>query len=278
MIKRIIPFLLGLFLAFLVVGCSSTKSSKKVHFIGNLSEEAYLEEVVTRSATLQQLSAKMVFNASLDGKNNTRLSGTFRLRRNESIQLSIAPLLGIEVGRIEITPQKVMALDRINKRYVELSFSELRALTHADLDFYALQALFLNELFLPNKKELTSRDLSRFEVLLNQQDEAIIQVKQAKTFTYQFFTTVKEGQLKETRIGLANTPYSLQWGYDSFASWDVYSYPGQMRVAFMGSNKPIVAEFDFSRFSTDGNWQSETDVPKRYEKVELLDLLKTLIK
>ncbi|MGL4519905.1 MAG: DUF4292 domain-containing protein [Phocaeicola sp.] len=277
MIKRTIPYILTLCVVLLVAACSTTKLAKKERLIGDLSEEAYLSEVIERGSELQQLTAKMALTVNLTGK-ATRVSGTLRMRKNESIQLSVAPLLGIEVGRIEITPQKVVALDRINKRYVELSFGELTALLHTELDFYTLQALFFNELFLPGKREVTPRDASRFELSLKREGEALLEVKQSRHFTYQFYTTIQKGTLVESNIAMVNKPYLLKWKYDQFVPVSEATYPSYMRVAFEGAKKPIVAELELSRLSTEGSWQAVSEIPKRYEKVEIQTLLKALLK
>lgn len=48
------------------------------------------------------------------------------MKRDEVIQLSIAPFLGIEVARAEISPDGVLVMDRMNKRYVQVPFDELK--------------------------------------------------------------------------------------------------------------------------------------------------------
>lgn len=276
--KRIIGYVATLLLVAMMAACSSTKVAKKEQMIGNVTADAYLAEVIERNSPLQQLTAKMALTVNLGGKGNTRVAGTLRMRKDESIQLSVAPLLGIEVGRIEITPKKMVAIDRINKRYVELSFEELTALAHTDLDFYTLQALFFNELFLPGKKEVTHRDAARFELSLPQEGEALINVLHSKRFTYQFRTTTQEGRLVESVIAMNNNPYALKWRYDQFLSIEKTTHPSYMRIAFEGAKKPMVAEIELSRLSTEGGWTALSEIPKRYEKVELQTLLKALLK
>ena len=51
------------------------------------------------------------------------VNANMRVRRGEIIRFSVAPILGIEVARIDITPDKIMAVDRMNKRYVEFMLS-----------------------------------------------------------------------------------------------------------------------------------------------------------
>ena len=110
------------------------------------------------------LTAKMAATFTLNGKSTGRVNGTLRIKRGEVIQMSITPFLGIEVGRAEISPEGVLVIDRVNKRYVQVSFEQLKGLANVNLDYHILEALFLNEIFLPGKNKLSVRDLSAAEV------------------------------------------------------------------------------------------------------------------
>ncbi|MBR5613082.1 MAG: DUF4292 domain-containing protein, partial [Bacteroidaceae bacterium] len=154
------------------------------------------------------LTAKMSLALDVSGK-TTKVSGTMRIKKGEVVQLSIAPLLGIEVARAEISPDGVLVIDRVNRRYVRVSFNELQELTNAQLDFYSLQALFLNEIFLPGKKELTSRDISAFDMELIGKDVRL-ELRKAKTFSCSFLTQGSDALLKESFVGLKEMSYGLQ--------------------------------------------------------------------
>ncbi len=277
MMKRIYFYLLSVLLVIMVSSCSSTRNMKKGVSIGNLSETEYMEELINRSPSWDALTAKMSLAVDLNGKGSTRVNGSLRMKRDEVIQISITPFLGIEVARAEISPQGVLVMDRMNKRYVQVSFSELKNLAKADLDFHTLQALFLNELFLPGKKNLTARDVSAF-VVRPESENAVIEVKNPKRFVYRFRTNTNDGLLKESHIGLSGTRYGLDWRYDKFRLLEKKQFPGYMLVSFEGGKKPVTAAFELSRLSTNSDWQTHTEVPGKYRKVELQDLLKQLIK
>ena len=139
------------------------------------------------------------------------------------------------------------------------------------------ETLFLNEIFLPGKTTLSARDISAFTVH-PENEHAVLEVKNGKKFAYRFRTTADEGLLKESHIGLAGTSYGLRWKYDKFRPLEKKQFPSHMFVSFEGGKKPVTATFDFSRLSTGSDWETHTDVPKKYDKVELQDLLKQLIK
>lgn len=260
-----------------LASCSSTKTLKSTHSIEGMTETEFVQSVIANAGGWDALTAKMSLAVDLEGKGATKVNGTLRIKKGEVIQMSIAPFLGIEVARAEISPDGILVIDRMNKRYVEVSFAELKALAHADLDFHTLQALFLNELFLPGKGDLAVHDASSFKV--EQEAEGVLlSMKRAKRFSYQFLTEAPEALLKESLIGLNDTPYVLRWKYADFRNLGHKRFPADMQLAFEGGKKPVKAAFSLSRLSTDADWETHTEVSRKYEKVELEDILKLLLK
>ena len=277
MTKRIHPILWSLLLMLALASCSTTKTLKNAHFIDGMTEVEYMEYVITNNGGWQALTAKVALSIDLEGKGATKVNGTLRIKKDEVIQLSIVPLLGIEVGRAEISPEGILVIDRMNKRYVKVSFAEVRKLANADLDFHSLQALFLNELFLPGKDDLSARDASSFSLEAGSQG-VVLDVKKTKRFAYRFLVQASDALLKESSIAFRDTPYLLRWEYDSFRPLEQKQFPTEMQVTYEGGKKPAKASFGLSRLSTNSNWETHTEVSKRYQKVELEDILKQLIK
>lgn len=275
--RRNIECLWWAFLLVLMASCSSTKTIKKSHSIEGVTETEYLETVIDNAGGWDALTAKMTLAIDLEGKGATKVNGTLRIKKGEVVQMSITPFLGIEVARAEISPDGVLVIDRVNKRYVQVSFAEVKALANADLDFHTLQALFLNELFLPGKGNLTSRDASAFRVE-PVADGVELDIKRSKRFSYRFLTDAPDALLKESCIGLKDTPYLLKWAYGDFRSLEQRKFPADMKVSFEGGKKPVKASFALSRLSTNADWESRTEVSPKYERVELADILKLLIK
>ena len=276
MTKRISYFAGIVLMVVLLASCSATKSLKNSHSIEGMTETEFVESVIENAGEWKALAAKMSLSVDLDGKGATKVSGTLRIKKGESIQMSIAPILGIEVARAEISPDGILVIDRMNKRYVEISFAEIKDLAKADLDFHILQALFLNELFLPGKGDLTARDASSF--MVEPEAEGVwLNVRRAKRFGYHFLTEAPEALLKESYIGLNGTPYGLRWKYEDFRALERKQFPVSMKLAFEGGKKLAKASIALSRISTNGDWEARTEVSKKYKKVELEEILKILL-
>lgn len=276
MIRNVFGWL-GVVLLCLVSSCSSTKTVKKSLSIDGMSEAEYVETVLANASGRTVLTAKMGLTLNLDGKGDTKVNGTLRIKKGEVIQLSITPLLGIEVARAEISPDGVLVIDRMNKRYVQVSFDQLGTLLPVEWNFHMLQALFLNELFLPGKTVLTPKDVSAFS-MEQLSTGTWLDVKKAKRFRYRFLTEAPEGLLLKSCVALSGTAYEMDWDYADFQSLDGKPFPTVMGMQFRGGKKPVKVAFKLSRLSVGSDWEPHTDVSAKYEKVELTDLINRLLK
>ena len=275
--KRYISYLWIFIAGLLIVSCSSTKGLKKNQItIGNLTADEYVKAVIDQAPDWKAVTAKMQLTLTRSSQ-DIQLSGSLKMKRGEVIQLSIAPVLGIEVARAEITPDGVLVIDRLHKKYVKVPFSEIRNRLNADLDYHAFQSLFLNEIFVPGKSKLTAQDVNAFDTRI-EAENAVLEVNNAKRFSYQFKTTINEGLLKQTHVGLVNSPYGLKWQYGNFKPLDKKQFPTTMFVAVEGANKSMIAQFNFTRLTTNEDWEANTQLSDRYEKMEIDDVLKILFK
>jgi hypothetical protein len=291
MMKRTINSLCGvLCLALLLTGCSSSKHATQSQAAAEALTSASTQETAaeavrhtlvtdwaTRAQNCEAVTAKVNLTLKLTGKSPVKLGGTLRIRRDQVIQLSVTYLLGIEVGRMEISPDGLMVIDRVNKRYVDVPFSELTAMSHADLNYQTLQALFLNELFLPGQTAVTASDASAFTVTVDG-DEATLKVKNNHQFDYQFRAAVAQEQLQQTRIGLTGSDYALNWDYSDFRTLQSRPFPGLMQIDFEGSSKPVSLTLELSKLGTDTDWETRTQVSQKYERVDWQALLTQIMK
>ena len=72
-----------------------------------------------RYQTLQQ---KANTTLQLDERSYT-MNATVQVWRNELIILSLQPMFGIEMVRAEVTPDSVLLVDKMNRRYVVLDYA-----------------------------------------------------------------------------------------------------------------------------------------------------------
>lgn len=267
-----------LFLLILILtSCSTSKNSLRNTMIGGLSGTEYMEKVIEWTPSRQNLTARTRLELNTGSASPISVNANMRIRRGEIIRITVAPFLGIEVARIDITPEKILAIDRMNKRYVELGFGELSSLLNTELDFNILQSLILNEIFIPGREKLSQSDAERF-ALSSYGNQAKLQVKGTKRIGYSFFTSATDGRLEETVISLKGLPYSLHCRYTDFTMLGNDVFPQSVEMQSEGTDKTYSLSMKLSRIGTDSDWDAKSEVSSKYRKISIQELLQLFIK
>ncbi|WP_321333754.1 DUF4292 domain-containing protein [uncultured Bacteroides sp.] len=88
------------------------------------------------------------------------MGGYLKMKSGERIQLSIQlPIIRTEVVRLDITPEEVLLIDRMNKQFVRASKSELTALFPKGVDYAKLEKLLFDASLPGGKSVLTGKEL-----------------------------------------------------------------------------------------------------------------------
>ena len=275
--RRFINYIGVLVLVALMGSCSSVNKMKKMPMVGDVTGAEYVEKAIALAPQWNNISGKTSIELQLGKKERTRVNASLRIRRGQLIQLSVAPVLGIEVARLDLTPEGLLLVDRVNKRFVRAPFTELSELLHIDVNFHILQSLFLNELFLPGRTSLSASDVSSFQLSMKG-DRVKLQPKKMRRVNYQFLTSSRDASLEQTALSLRGTAYSLVWDYSDFTQLEGRLFPKKTIVSLRGVAEPYSLRFKMSRLSVNGNWNGTTRLSSKYKEIALREILKVLLK
>lgn len=144
--KQIIYILL---VTVLLVGC---KSSRRLsHSGGKVSAEAVAPAC---------LSSKLQLTVPNKKGGSLSVGGTMKMKANERVQISLLmPILRTEVARIEMTPEEVLVVDRMNRRYVRASRKELKGLLPKHAEYARVEKLLFKASLPGGKSLLTGKDV-----------------------------------------------------------------------------------------------------------------------
>lgn len=136
---RLLPLLLSL--AMCLAGCKTSRQpGPSVESTGYLSSKVQL--------TVPHKDAALTLN------------GTMKLKDGERMQLSfLMPILRTEVARLEVTPNDILLVDRMGKRYVQATRKELKRLLPKKADFARLEKLLYAASQSDGKRMLTAKEL-----------------------------------------------------------------------------------------------------------------------
>lgn len=267
-----------------MAGCGSKKaategisSSVDKHNGGNVQALAFVQKVANQKVSTQNIVGKMSLNVHMGSKNIT-VPGSIHMRYGEVIRIqAFIPLLGSEVGRIEFTPDYVLVIDRLHKEYIKEDYNKVDFLKNNGLNFYSLQALFWNQLFVPGTKSISEANLMDFGVTETGNSKNI---------------TLKKGNLNivwnadnaNGRISTAKATYSsltqgkssLNWTYSNFKAVVGKMFPAYQKFTFattaIKNQSNISLTIDMDGVKTDSKWEAKSEISKRYKKIEATDV------
>lgn len=267
-----------------MAGCGSkkaategTSSTVDKHTEGNVQALAFVQKVANQKVSTQNIVGKMSLNVQMGSKNIT-VPGSLHMRYGEVIRIqAFIPLLGSEVGRIEFTPDYVLVIDRLHKEYIKEDYNKVDFLKNNGLNFYSLQALFWNQLFVPGTKSISEANLMDFGVTETGNSKNI---------------TLKKGNLNivwnadnaNGRISTAKATYSsltqgkssLNWTYSNFKAVAGKMFPAYQKFTFattaIKNQSNISLTIDMDGVKTDSKWEAKSEISKRYKKIEATDV------
>ena len=274
--RDIWKLLCGVLIAFLFAACKTPVGTATTNAEIMKTEEAFFSSVLDHTFRFNTLSARLKLDFA---GQQQEFSSTVLLKMiyNDRLQLSIRPILGIEVFRIEITNDSVKILDRMNKRYMIDSYDNLRGKTDIDFNFRNLQALFTNQMFVPGESDISSKHFRRFRMTKNN-NFAILKLRDNNGIYYTFTANADE-KLMSTNIEDTSGNQSLTWNYNDFQTINRQLFPMKMTAQLSNDNKALgTAILTFSSPEINNPLKTDFDIPSGYERVTSEQIIKLLSK
>lgn len=274
--KHIFKGLLALVLLVLVGTVEASAQLKK--------NVELVQKVVDQALYQKNLVSDLTFTVNTDSR-EISVPGILRMRKDEVIRLQLLiPLLRSEAGRIEFTPSYVLFIDRIHKQYVKATYEEVAFLRNNGIDFYSLQALFWNQLFVPGQKKVGEDGVYKFNVDTSAKNGALVPImlKDGK-MQYKWMANYQTGL-----IGQAEAKYNgsdgvsvLRWNYSDFREFGSKTFPAQQDIVIeaVAKKKTIKASLELEKITANDTWESFTTPSDKYRQVgvdEILDKLMML--
>lgn len=262
-------FCLGLF--------NSCKTSRTASVSGKVNTKALDEFVASmqeQELQFHTLSARLSVDLNTPDKSiGSRVE--MKLVRDSALQLSVQPFLGIELFRIELSRDSIKLLDRMNRRYFAENYAGFKGTLPIDFNFYNLQALFLNQLFLPGEKDVDFL-YDHFQL---ERDGLITSLHtEDRMDLHYLFRADNEEKLLSTRISDKFGRYALLWRYEDFQIMEQQKlFPQRMEVSLLEEEQPKGGmSIYYSRIQLDKALRMDFQIPGKYKRVTMDQILKSL--
>ena len=239
-----------------------------------------LHKVTYNSISQKTIVADLDFSLNIEQK-QINLPAKLKMYRDKVIRLQLLlPFIRTEVARIEFTKDYVLFLDRIHKEYVKANYEDISFLRNNGINFYSLQSLFWNQLFLPSKQSITEKDLKCFSVNTDpnkSKDEIFLQDGK---MDYHWFLSKETAFITNVEIKYNSGQYGMSMlssKYSNFRSFGSKKYPLTHELYFettaTKTKKKVNLIFDLDKPSDKADWELFTEPSSRYKKVSVEEIL-----
>ncbi|MBR2113616.1 MAG: DUF4292 domain-containing protein [Prevotella sp.] len=260
----------------MVASCGSTR--KVVNETPNaqavVQKQEFLQKVSDNAQHARFVTSKVKFSVEV-GSQQLTLTGNLKMKRDDVIRLQLMAFGFVEAGRLEFTKDYVLVMDRINKQYLRVPYQQLDFMRNSGLDFYALQALFWNELFQPGKTRMTDEMLKSYTTDLEAED-AVISMESGK-LSYRWLADKSAALVKMANILYKDRyrgNYQLNWDYQDFKQNGRKKFPMDHKVKFTTPDKEVKFEMILNYMGADEDWEPRTEVSGKYRQVSVDEILR----
>lgn len=264
-------------LCIFAVSCKTGKETATVA-LSTMTKEERLSSILRSGVPYHHLSSNLKLSIRTGKKNQTTsVDAQLRIIKEEAIQLSLRiPLLGSEAFRIVITPDKILIIDRINKHYLWENLQDIQSQLPFDFDYYSLEALLTNRLFITGKKDISPSDYPAFQI---QEDkfQVTLSCTDRQNITYNF-TSDYSNRIQAIRMERKQGESHLQGTY---TDWGLTSnkrtFPMTMDWQLNTPEEIHKVNFTHKFVDVDTDFSIDTTIPNKYRQVTLLQVI-SLIK
>ncbi len=211
------------------------------------------------------------------GDKEAAVGGTLRMKRDDVVQVTLVAFGLMEVGRLELTPDYFLILDRMNHRYVKKAYEEVAFFQRSGIDFYTFQSLFWNELFLFGDKGQTPGE-SDF-LAAQQADNILLMDKESGRMMLNFVVNEKDATISHTRVSGTQSADTkvLDWTYADFEETEGGLFPTQMDMLLNLTSKPITLSFKLNNLRQSDGWDTRTRLSNKYQELPLDAILNKIM-
>lgn len=244
-------------------------------------QKDFVERVQDNVTTARFITSKVKFSVEV-GAQKLTLTGNLKMKRDDVIRLQLMAFGFVEAGRIEMTKDYVLIMDRINKQYLKAPWMQVDFLRNSGLDFSSMQALFWNELFKPNPviigKKPAASDTAAVYMTIESGDDMIIQLNEGK-MDYSWLVGNKDAAIKMANIQYKDrfnpeNSAQLNWDYDKFEMFSGKKYPTKHAIALTTAKKEVKLGMTLNYLGSDTEWETRTEVSNKYREVTVDEILR----
>ncbi len=264
-------------LPLMMVSCKSHKKiSNDITVNKKVKKGDLISSVQDNAQTGKFFTSKVKFSVEV-GPQKLTLTGNLKMRRHDVIRLQLMAFGFVEAGRIELTREYVLIMDRINKQYLKVPWISVDFLRNSGIDFNTIQSLFWNELFVPENLVFHSPDergTGPYNMLESGSD--MILSLEASKLDYSWLVNKQTAHIKMANImykDKVNGTSQLNWDYEDFQYLNKTQFPHKHVITLTTDGKEVKLGMTLNHIGSDTEWEPRTMISNKYREVTIDDII-----
>lgn len=227
----------------------------------NLIKQAEpIDSIVVGDIPFQHLSARINLSFELPDQQG-KAKAHLRMQRDSIIWLSIGSSMGIEVLRIQITPESIWVVNRDKRTYATYNFEQLSQQLGFPLSFGLLQALLLGEM--PFKQ--AAQQYGSY-----QEDQHYIVHQQVHNLHVENQINLKTRRMQRLTVKDEQTTNHLSIDYQDYVLLNATPFPQYIKAELKGQPENRAnALVEYQKVEImEGPQKIPFNIPSTYQKIE----------
>ena len=275
----------------LLLGFSSCRTVREVpvEAIKPVSTGKLLRKAEKNALNYKDFAINRI-NCHFSGNNtNSNFRIKLKAKRDEKILLSISKI-NIPLGRVLLTPDSVRYVNYIERNYFVDDYAFLRRIFNMDLDFYTVQSLISNDLFLytgqiedhhfnnfnlavedghyvltsgstnNSQSDKKSKYVKKRGLNSGHQNSTLHQKMYFDPVTYSLMKLILYDEGSDRKINIA---------FDDFIKIRKNDFPGSIDFEVISDIEEIRLKIRMNGFSTDIIDSIDLSIPEKYEQIRI---------
>ncbi|MEI8085770.1 MAG: DUF4292 domain-containing protein, partial [Paludibacter sp.] len=241
MTKRVI--IITMVAALLFSGCKTTTKITKIEFP---AATVLAQRILQIQHSQPNFSTANVSKMSMAINLNNRdlnVSATIKIRKDSALHISIQPFMGIEMFKLELSPDSIIIFDKMNRKYYAADYVYFSTRFGVQVDYYSLQSLISSQLFCIGKKNMladscTFANLNDGKCSIGYQSQNIFQSSQI----------LSDNTIQQVILKGKNNNYQMQTNYADFAVVNAVNFPQKISMLITNPNSKVSCDFSLQKY------------------------------
>lgn len=260
----------------MLIGCNS---QKKIAQSGTATETQKTETVRKKSVQQRAIEAQPDFQSVYAQRANFAVvyqqkkvsgNGTITMLKDSICIISVQPILNIELVRLELTPSDVLLVDKMNKRYVQMTYAEVQKETGLPVTFADIQNLLMARMTVVGQPQ---------SVLYSDKAKAVSKSGQTQVLltegkvSYDYLIDETTLALLRSVLTMGNSG-SATITYSGHTLHDQILFPATVGISYKGGGTDASCTISLPNLTFNGRPNAQRISLRNYKKTTISTILK----